>query len=62
MKMLRLRYLAPDIVTAILDGAQPRELNRRVLLDADLPLDWALQRRLFGFPDQPPVRSSEAMY
>lgn len=59
MRLLRINYLAPDIVTAILDGAQPRNLTRRELLDANLPLDWALQRSLFGFPEQPPMRTSE---
>jgi hypothetical protein len=59
MRLLRVSYLAPDIITAILDGAQPPELTRRGLLDANLPLDWALQRKLFGFAEQPPMRSSE---
>jgi hypothetical protein len=59
MKLLRLNYLAPDIVTSILDGAQPRELTRRALLDANLPLDWSLQRKMFRFPEQPPMRTTE---
>jgi hypothetical protein len=59
MRLLRVNYLAPDIITAILDGAQPPELTRRGLLDANLPLDWALQRKLFGFAEQPPMQSSE---
>jgi DNA invertase Pin-like site-specific DNA recombinase len=59
MRLLRVSYLAPDIITAILDGAQPPELTRRGLLDANLPLDWALQRKLFGFAEQPPMQSSE---
>jgi site-specific DNA recombinase len=62
MRLLRLNYLAPDIVTSIMDGAQPRELTRRKLVDANLPLDWALQRKLFGFPDQPPMRTTEKPY
>ena len=48
-RLLRLNYLAPDIVTAILDGTQPAGLTRKALSRADLPLDWALQRRLLGF-------------
>ena len=59
MKLLRLNYLAPDIITSIMDGAQPQDLTRRRLMDANLPLDWALQRKLFGFPDQPPMRTCE---
>jgi DNA invertase Pin-like site-specific DNA recombinase len=62
MRLLRLNYLAPDIVTAIMDGAQPRELTRRGLLDANLPLDWELQRKMFGFEDQPPMRTTEKPY
>lgn len=62
MRLLRLNYLAPDIVTAIMDGAQPKELTRRKLLDANLPLDWALQRKMFGFEEQPPMRTTETPY
>ena len=49
-RLLRLNYLAPDIITAILAGTQPAGLTRKALSRADLPLDWALQRRLLGFP------------
>jgi hypothetical protein len=59
MRLLRLNYLAPDIVTSILDGTQPPGLKRKDLLNADLPLDWALQRQLFGFPEQPFLQSCE---
>ena len=48
-RLIRLNYLAPDIVTAILDGDQPATLTRDVLLKANLPMDWSHQRRLFGF-------------
>lgn len=48
-RLIRLNYLAPDIVTAILDGTQPAGLTRDSLLKASLPLDWSLQRKLFGF-------------
>jgi site-specific DNA recombinase len=59
MRLLRVNYLAPDILTAIMDGTQPPNLTRRELLDANLPLDWTLQRQMFGFPDQPPMRTNE---
>lgn len=59
MKILQLNYLAPDITASILAGNQPTQLTSRQLIDATLPLDWALQRRMFGFPDQPPLRSTE---
>lgn len=48
-RLVRLNYLAPDIVAAITDGRQPPDLTRGVLMTQDLPLDWALQRRQLGF-------------
>ena len=49
-RVLRLTYLAPDIVTAILDGRQPLGLlARRLLSRSRLPLDWAEQRQVLGF-------------
>src|SRR5258708_3189747 len=50
-RLVRLNYLAPDIVAAIIDGEQPTDLTRQKLAQIDLPIDWALQRRLLGFPD-----------
>jgi site-specific DNA recombinase len=49
--LLRLRWLAPDITTAIVNGRQPPQLNARKLmrLTARLPSDWAEQRALLGF-------------
>ncbi len=49
--VLRLRWLAPDIVTAIVNGRQPRQLSTKRLmrLMAKLPADWAAQRALLGF-------------
>ncbi|MGE3988620.1 recombinase family protein [Pseudorhodoplanes sp.] len=49
--VLRLRWLAPDIVTAIVNGRQPRQLSTKRLmrLAAKLPIDWAAQRTLLGF-------------
>jgi hypothetical protein len=49
-RLARLHFLAPDIITAILDGRQPVELTSRALLRiADLPLDWSGQRQALGF-------------
>jgi site-specific DNA recombinase len=48
-RLVRLNYLAPDIVSAIVDGTQPATLTRRQLIECDLPIDWELQRRLLGF-------------
>lgn len=52
-RLIRLNYLAPDIALAIRDGAHPADLTRQRLLKANLPLDWAVQRTLLGFPPQP---------
>jgi hypothetical protein len=49
-RLIRLNYLAPDIATAILDGTQPVALDRKTLLNSNVPTSWAVQRRLFGFP------------
>ena len=49
-QLLRISFLAPDIVSAIVDGRQPPSLTgRRLLRVTDLPLDWAGQRRVLGF-------------
>ena len=50
VRLARLNFLAPDIVTAILEGRQPVELNARSLLRvAELPIAWPEQRRVLGF-------------
>ena len=48
---LRLSYVAPTIVRAILAGHQPVELSpkRLMTLGKDLPHDWQRQRRHLGF-------------
>ena len=56
-RVVRLNYLAPDIIAAILAGAQPEDLTSRSLLQGALPLDWNLQRHMFGFPARPDRRS-----
>ena len=61
-RLLKLNYLAPDIALAILDGDQPPHLTRKSLVDADLPLDWALQRQLLGFREQPLTQTCEERY
>lgn len=45
-RLIRLNYLAPDIIAAIADGTQPPTLP-----SADIPLGWTIQRRMFGFPE-----------
>ena len=46
---LRLSFLAPDIVEAILAGRQPKALTRTRLAAIDLPIDWNRQRTMLGF-------------
>jgi site-specific DNA recombinase len=49
-RLARLAYLAPDIVTAIVEGRQPARLTAaRLLEDTRLPLDWQEQRQALGF-------------
>ena len=47
--MMRISYLAPDIVTAVLEGRQPASLKRKTLMVMQLSLDWSEQRRQLGF-------------
>lgn len=48
--LLRISYLAPDILTGILEGRQPENLSRRALMKMPrLPRDWSLQRQTLGF-------------
>jgi DNA invertase Pin-like site-specific DNA recombinase len=47
-RVLRGSLLAPDLMQRILDGRQPVGLTVRQLLDPP-PMDWAEQRRYFGF-------------
>jgi hypothetical protein len=48
-KLFRLSWLSPRIVEAIIDGRQPLRLDRRALLEADLPTCWRAQERMLGF-------------
>jgi site-specific DNA recombinase len=46
-RLLRLAFLAPDIVTAILNGRHSPQLTaNRLMDDTRLPLDWRAQREL----------------
>ena len=49
-RIIRLGFLAPDIVTAILNGRQPVGLTANKLAnDSRLPNSWAEQRQALGF-------------
>ena len=47
-RILRLAFLAPDIMETILDGYQPGDLELEHLLEG-IPLLWSDQRRRLGF-------------
>ena len=48
-RLMRLNYLAPDIVVAILNGRQPAGLTASQLIsDSRLPLEWSAQRAALG--------------
>lgn len=51
---MRLTYLAPDIVRALMSGRYPPELTpaRLLSLSKELPHDWQLQRAALGFETQ----------
>lgn len=49
-QLTRLSYLAPDIISAIVDGTQPVDLTgRKILRIGSVPLCWKAQRQLLGF-------------
>jgi site-specific DNA recombinase len=49
-RLMRLNYLAPDIVVTILNGRQPVGLTASQLIsDTRLPLEWSAQRAALGF-------------
>jgi hypothetical protein len=48
-RLVRLSYLAPDIIEAILDGRQPPDLTAdKLLAHSRLPLTWHEQRTVLG--------------
>ena len=46
---LKLAFLSPAIVQAILEGRQPADLSLEKLLRTDIPLDWDRQAKVLGF-------------
>jgi site-specific DNA recombinase len=49
-QLLRISWLAPDILSAVVEGRQPASLTGRQLLRAtSIPLGWDEQRHFFGF-------------
>jgi site-specific DNA recombinase len=49
-RLIRLAFLAPEIVEQIVDGRQPPELTAQSLLTnrVALPLDWGSQKKALG--------------
>jgi hypothetical protein len=50
-RLIRLAFLAPEIVERIVAGRQPPELTAQVLRTGrfDIPVEWAAQKRALGF-------------
>ena len=49
-RLIRVSWLAPDIISAILEGRHPVQLTARHLLRcANIPYDWQQQRSFLGF-------------
>ena len=49
-RLVRLAFLAPDLVAAILAGKQPPGLTaNKLMADTRLPLEWQAQRAALGF-------------
>jgi site-specific DNA recombinase len=53
-KVFGCAFLAPDIVDAILEGRQPRDLTFKKLC-GNIPLSWIEQRKQFGFSQHRPA-------
>jgi site-specific DNA recombinase len=49
-RLLRLSSLAPDIITAIVNGKNPPQLTAKKLmrLALEIPVDWTAQQKLLG--------------
>jgi site-specific DNA recombinase len=50
-RLIRLAFLAPEMVERIVAGRQPPELTAQALRSGrfDIPVDWAAQKRALGF-------------
>lgn len=47
-KLLRVSWLSPRVVEAIIDGRLDDRFDRKHLLEMDVPVNWSDQHRLFG--------------
>lgn len=48
-RQVRLSWLSPNIIEAVVNGRAPSRLTRKRLLDADLPILWSVQEEMLGF-------------
>jgi len=50
-RLMRLAFLAPEMVERIVAGRQPPELTAQALRTGrfDIPVEWAAQKRALGF-------------
>jgi site-specific DNA recombinase len=50
-RLIRLAFLAPEMVERIVAGRQPPELTAQALRTGrvDIPVGWAAQKRALGF-------------
>ena len=50
-RLIRLAFLAPEMVERIVAGRQPPKLTAQSLQAGrfDIPVDWAAQKRALGF-------------
>ncbi|PIR33533.1 MAG: hypothetical protein COV36_02550 [Alphaproteobacteria bacterium CG11_big_fil_rev_8_21_14_0_20_44_7] len=46
--LLKLKFLAPEIIAMILNGTQPRTLNLTSLTDQKIPMCWRQQKQLLN--------------
>jgi len=49
-RLVRISWLAPDVIASILEGRQPVQLTAYHLMRcAEIPMDWKEQRNFLGF-------------
>jgi len=47
-QLVKLSWISPRVVEAIVEGCQPSTLSRKRLMEIELPLAWSEQERLLG--------------
>ena len=46
---MKMTYLAPDIITSIVDGSYPKTLSINKIVESEIPILWTEQRIKYGF-------------